>query len=106
MWSNGWYLYTQTALELGKTGVTNFMLSAYSDDEHRRFMELKKTLPAGLAATDGCSGLPVYFHVRRATSLDDRMETRAEPQEVPCTPFFRPLRNLTIRSNRNLGLCC
>jgi 2-deoxy-scyllo-inosamine dehydrogenase (SAM-dependent) len=106
LWTNGWHLRPRNAMGLVRSGVTNFMVSAYSDEEFDRLFNLGVWLREKLAAQPPPAGLPVYFRVRRSHSLDGRMRASVPISAGNYAPCSQPWSDLIIRASGSIGLCC
>lgn len=94
LWTNGFGLSLQMAKELSWLGVTEFMISAYSQEEYDRLIMLR-----------GQTNAAVEVVMR---GLDDRLNCYTWPatqKPRPC-PRNAPLDELIINCEGQIELCC
>ena len=106
LWSNGWYLDQTVSRDLIEAGITDIMLSAYSDHEFDRLNALRCSLARWLVAHPPRSAHSVYCCIRRIRDLDDRLHIGQPVNPIKHSPCGQPLDDLIIRSTGDIGLCC
>ena len=72
-------------------GVTNMHISAYSQNDYDRFIQLKT---------------PAFIPVVNLITLDDTLEAYTRPYTHSTAPCFAPLSELIISRDATVVLCC
>ncbi len=96
--SNGWYLNQHMVDLLWRFGVKGLHMTAYSDEDHRRFESWK--IPAGMDVMV----VPTYGATRK---LDIRRRDYDLPTQVQRrAECYMPFSHLLIRATGQVGFCC
>jgi radical SAM protein with 4Fe4S-binding SPASM domain len=102
--TNGWYLTDIMVRELYNVGVTFILVTAYTDSENERFINIKSKLYQMIK--DGKikqpNHMPISFWIRRVKNLDDRMDLKGSYNKK----CYSPLTELIITPEGRMKLCC
>lgn len=94
IWTNGYYLNQGLALELVEAGVTEFIITAYTQSEKERFEKIR---------------FPVSYKIQNRSKLDGRRRLYNKDRlfDAHCNkPCFAPLHRLAITAKGKINLCC
>ena len=96
--TNGWYLNEVMAKELYEAGATFILVTAYSEQENKRLLEVKKNVTNTI---DERYINNVSFSIRKSYKLDSRLNMNGKNGSC-----YAPLTELLICPDGKLRLCC